>query len=324
MPNSDLLLLLDKHEVDNLLQPNEVLQAVREAFVLHSQGAGRGFPVIRTSLAAGGVFGVKSGEVTAQKLLGLKAGGFFPGNRQQGREPHQATILLIDPVTGRPKCMIDGNAITAMRTGAAGALGLVRLARTDSSRVCVFFGTGVQARVQLGFALRMMPTLSRVRYVSSTGRSNPDFEALFKDRCAISHASDVNAAVADSDVVLTATPGTGALFDLQAVQPGTHFNCVGTDTQGKRELPDGLLARVRLFVDDRVHAQHIGETQWAPETSCTQLGDLLTRTAHYNRSPSDTTVFDMTGPALQDLAVAKRLYERAGSVQAGTTVAWPW
>ena len=305
------------------MQPDEVLQAVREAFVLHSQGEGRNFPVVRAPLATGGVFGVKSGEVPAQGLLGLKAAGFFPGNRQQGREPHQATILLINPATGRPKCIIDGNAITTMRTGAAGALGLVRLARADSSSVCVF-GTGVQARVQLSFALRMMPGLRKVCYVTSTGCAKPDFEALFRDRCEISHTSDANAAVAGSDVVITATPGAVPLFDLLAVQAGTHFNCVGADTRGKRELPDGLLARVRLFVDDRVQAQQIGETQWAPDTPCAQLGDLLTRTAHYNRNQSDVTVFDMTGLALQDLTVARLLYERAGSVQAGKTVAWPW
>ncbi|MFM0633130.1 ornithine cyclodeaminase family protein, partial [Paraburkholderia xenovorans] len=81
-----------------------------------------------------------------------------------------------------------------------------------------------------------------------------------------------NAAVADSDVVVTATPGKGPLFDAQAVQPGTHLNCVGADTKGKRELPEGLLARGRLFVDDRIQAREIGETQWAPDTACIEIG----------------------------------------------------
>ena len=134
---------------------------MREAFILHSQREGRVFPVIREALSTGGVFGIKAGDVQAQGLLGFKAAGFWPNNRQQGGEPHQATILLIDPATGRPICVIDGNAITTMRTGAAGGLGLSQLARAGSTRLCIF-GTGVQARIQLFFALKLMPSLSEV------------------------------------------------------------------------------------------------------------------------------------------------------------------
>ena len=94
--------------------------AVREAFVLHSQRAGRVFPVVREKLHTGGVFGIKSGDVANQDLLGFKAAGFWPGNRAGG-EPHQATVALFDPATGRPLCIMDGNAITTARTGAAGA-----------------------------------------------------------------------------------------------------------------------------------------------------------------------------------------------------------
>ena len=145
------LLLLDKDAVEQLLTPGEVTQAVREAFVLHARREGRVFPVVREKLATGGVFGIKSGDVPSQGLLGFKAAGFWPDNRGLGGEPHQATILLFDPATGRPQCVIDGNAITTVRTGAAGGLGLATLARQDSKRLTVF-GTGVQARSQLRFA----------------------------------------------------------------------------------------------------------------------------------------------------------------------------
>jgi ornithine cyclodeaminase len=281
------------------------------------------FPVVRERLDTGGVFGIKSGDVQVQGLLGFKAAGFWPDNSRLGGESHQATIVLVDPATGRPTCIIDGNAVTTMRTGAAGVLGLVRLARADSTRLCIF-GTGVQARVQLGFALRMMPTLSHVRYVTRSGRHDADFEAQFAGRCHVSQADNGNAAVAESDVVITATPGAGPLFDLESVQPGTHLNCVGADTSGKRELPDGLLPRVRLFVDDTAQARQIGETQWAPDTPCIALGDLLTRKAHFNRRADDITLFDMTGLALQDLTVARLLQERADATQTGTRIAWPW
>jgi len=281
--------------------------------------------VVRESLATGGIFGIKSGDVPTQNLLGFKAAGFWPSNRQLGGEPHQATIVLIDPATGRPVCIVDGNAVTTMRTGAAGGLGLLQLARPDSVNVCLF-GTGVQARVQLTFALRLMPMLKKVRYVSVTGQPDSNFEAHFSAHCDISLARDRNAAVAESDVVITATPGVGAMFDLDAVRPGTHLNCVGADTKGKRELPDGFLSRsgVQLFVDDRTQASQIGETQWAPETPCTEIGDLLTGKAQFRREPDDITVFDMTGLALQDLTVARMLFDRACQSGVGTALAWPW
>jgi len=317
------LLLLDKHAVEAALIPDDVLAAVREAFILHSHREGRVFPLIREKLVTGGVFGIKAGDVGRQNLLGFKAAGFWPGNRERGGEPHQATIMLIDPATGRPVCILDGNAITTARTGAAGGIGLKALARPDSRHVCVF-GTGVQARVQLSYALALLPSLTEVRYVSASGGPSASFEAEFAGRCQIALATDRNAAVAQSDVVITATPGGGALFDADAVQPGTHLTCVGADTSGKRELPDGVLERARIVADDLEQARSIGECQWSPDLQCIEIGDLLTGAATFQRQADDITVFDMTGLALQDLTVARFLHERAVADGTGTRLAWPW
>ncbi|MBI0330219.1 ornithine cyclodeaminase family protein [Burkholderia plantarii] len=323
MRNDAELVLLDKNVVEALLSPDDVLDAVAVAFDLHRRGEGRVFPVIREPLATGGVFGIKAGDVQGEALLGFKAAGFWPANRGLGGEPHQATVMLVDPATGRPRCVIDGNAITTMRTGAAGGLGLRALARPDSRRV-VLFGSGVQARVQLDFALRMLPSLDTVRYLTAGGTADPAFEARFRERCAISHARDADAAVAASDVVITATPGGGALFAAGAVRPGTHVNAVGADTKGKRELPAGLLERARLVVDDRAQARQIGEAQWAPRHDCVELGELLAAPERIARGRKEITVFDMTGLALQDLTVARMLFERAEAARLGTRVAWPW
>lgn len=317
------LLLVDKDAVEALLLPDDVMAAVREAFTLHSEGAGRVFPVVREALSTGGIFGIKSGDVQSQALLGFKAAGFWPANRTLGGEPHQATILLFDPATGRPVCVIDGNAITTARTGAAGGLGLQLLARPESETACVF-GTGVQARVQLRYALRLMPALRKVQYLTWDGEPDAAFEQFFSSQCTLAHARNADDAVAASDLVITATPGKGPLFDAAAVRPGTHINSVGADTRGKRELPEGLLPRVRLVVDDRQQARQIGESQWAPELACDELGDLLTGKAMLRRAPDDITVFDMTGLALQDLTVARHIHRRALAGGLGTSVAWPW
>lgn len=317
------LLLVDKHAVDLLLVEDAIVRAVREAFELHSRGEGRVFPVIREQLSTGGIFGIKAGDVQSQNLLGFKAAGFWPDNRRTGGEPHQATIVLFDPETGRPRCVIDGNTITTVRTGAAGALGISTLARADSETVTVF-GTGVQAASQLNFALRTLPRLKRVRYVAVDRKPDEAFASRFAGRCQIECAVNADEAVAESDIVITATPGGGPLFDAKAVQPGTHLNCVGADTRGKRELPPGVLEKARVVVDDMEQARRLGELQWAPDTLCVELGDVLTGAATFDRATQDITVFDMTGLALQDLAVARLVFERASQTGSGTSVSWPW
>jgi ornithine cyclodeaminase len=326
------LLLLDGPTVARWLRPDDVLDAVREAFTLHSRRQGRVFPVIREALDTGGIFGIKAGDVQAEGLLGFKAAGFWPSNRAVGGEPHQATIVLVDPATGRPLCILDGNAITTARTAAAGALALSALASKDSTQLCVF-GTGVQARAQTEYALRALPGIACMRYISSSRQPDRQFEEMFAGRAEVRCASDANDAVSRSDVVITATPGRAVLFDASAVQAGTHVNAIGADTRGKRELPAGLLERASLFVDDRDQARQIGEAQWAPEAPCTELGDVLTGAAPFTRTPEAVTVCDLTGLALQDLTVARRVAKLACADAAdiaavaggaGVRVPWPW
>jgi ornithine cyclodeaminase len=99
---------------------------------------------------------------------------------------------------------------------------------------------------------------------------------------------------------------------------------VGADTVGKRELPAGLLQRARLVVDDREQALQLGELQWAREAPCVELGALLLGEAPFSRGAGDITVFDMTGLALQDLTVARLIYERASAQSLGSRIGWPW
>jgi len=323
MSKIETLKILDRDSVNSLVSAEQILFAVREAFYLHSAGEGQVFPIVREALSTGGVFGIKSGGISSQSVLGFKAAGFWPANRALAGEPHQATILLIDPATGRPLCMIDGNTITTLRTGAAGALGLEHLARSNSTKLTVF-GSGVQATIQVDYALRVLPKLTSVTYLTYDGQSSAAFEERFSKRCSVNHSFSANDAVANSDVVITATPGGQVLFDLDAVRPGTHINCVGADTRGKRETPEGLLAKAKVFVDDRDQALQLGECQWAPSEQVVEIGDLFTGKVEFARGVGDITLFDMTGLALQDLTVAKLLFEQAKSDGVGQDVHWPW
>lgn len=324
MPDNARLLLLDRDQSGALLQADDVLDAVRDAFLLHAGGAEKIFPLVREALPDG-VFGIKSGGVPERQLLGMKAAGFWPGNRAHGADGHQATITLFDPATGRPQCLIDGNAVTTTRTAAAGAVGLLALARADSESLCVF-GTGVQGVAHTEYALRVMPGIRRVRYLTSDGRRDPRFEALFALRCDVAAGAGADATVAESDIVITATRGGGPLFSVEAVKPGTHLNCVGSDTRGKRELPEGLLALASVWADDLTQARAIGELQWAVDMPAGELGALLAAggPAREGIAADAITIFDMTGIALQDLTVARMLYQRALANGTGTSIAWPW
>jgi len=168
-----------------------------------------------------------------------------------------------------------------------------------------------------------LPALTCLRYLSHDRKADLRFEAQFPG-WDIACATDANAAVAQSDVVITATPGSGPLFAAEAVRPGTHLNCVGADTRGKRELPPKLLELAHRFVDDREQAGTLGEHQWASQLDCTEIGDLLAGKTHFVRRDRDITVFDMTGLALQDLTVGRFIAQRASIQDLGQRVAWPW
>lgn len=323
MTKNQTLKLLDKDQIEELISPELTLEAVRDAFKLHSSSQGELFPVVRQALTTGGVFGIKSGGVAQRSILGFKAAGFWPSNRAAGSEPHQATIMLMDPSTGRPLCLIDGNMVTTLRTGAAGAIGLRMLARSNSSALCLF-GSGVQATIQLDYALRTLPGIQSVTYLTSNGKRDETFESKFSKRCVLRHSTSPNDEVSRSQVVVTATPGKAVLFDLDAVQPGTHLNCIGADTRGKRELPHGLLTKARVIVDDSIQATQIGECQWDPTVKLAEIGNLLTGRERLNRTDTEITVFDMTGIALQDLTVAQLLFEQAIARNVGHNIHWPW
>nr|WP_233161699.1 MULTISPECIES: ornithine cyclodeaminase family protein [unclassified Achromobacter] len=321
------MLLIPAPDVLALLDRDATMAAVRQAFVQHSAGTGRVFPMIRESVGSNAVFGIKAGDIAPDNVLGFKAAGFWPGNTAHGKGAHQATIMLFDPATGRPVCLLDGNHVTTLRTGAAGAIGIDLFARKDVRSLCLF-GTGVQARIHLEYALQVRSSLVSVTYLTVDGASDPGFESDFTarhgDRCALKHATDADQAVAAADLVITATPSRKPLFGNEAVQAGTHVNAVGADTIGKRELPEGLLQRARLFVDDGRQSANVGEGQWAKECPATEIGTVILGEQSYVREAGAITVFDMTGLALQDLVVAQMIFDGARKAGRGMAITWPW
>jgi len=291
-----------------LLSPADALAGMRELFAQMASGAADNFPVVRERPGiADSVYGVKSGVNRDSGLLGLKIGGYWPGNTALSMARHQSTVVLTNPQTGEPVALVGGNAITALRTAASAALSIDLLARGDA-RVLGVIGAGGQALSHARAALAVRD-FDKVLVWNRTPAAAAKLVAELGRGEACESADD---AVAASDAVITITGATTPLFDASAVRPGTHFACMGADTAGKGETPAGLLARAALFVDSPSQSRTLGEGQRAPaEASLTPLGDVILGRAAGRVSDEQVTLFDGTGLGLQDLALAQMALRKA-------------
>lgn len=307
--------IVPEARIAELVSPEAAYQAVEAVFAAMARGEACNFPVVREALGEGRQYGFKSGLDRAGGMLGVKAGGYFPGNAGRGIPNHQSTVMLFDPESGRPVALVGGNLLTALRTAAASAISIDRLARRDA-RVLGMVGAGHQAAFQLRAAARVR-RFERVlgwnyhpemldRLAEVAAELGLPFEAAPLERLG-----------AEADVIVTITSSPAASLMDAHVRPGTHLACMGTDTKGKQEVEPALLARARLFTDEVAQAASIGECQHAlaagliAEGDITPIGDVLTG-AHSGRGgQEEITLFDGTGVGLQDIAVAARALAEA-------------
>ena len=310
--------------VGGLVSPADALMAVRKAFAAMAGGEAENFPVVREALGGGRQYGFKSGIDHAGGVLGVKSGGYFPGNAAKGLTNHQSTVFLFDPETGRPVAMVGGNLLTALRTAAAAAVSVDLLARPDAD-VLGIVGAGHQA----AFQLRAVAGVRRFRRVIGWNRDPArlsglaqvaeglglPFEAVPLDR------------MVEAQVIVTITSSPAAILLDGHVAPGTHLACMGTDTRGKQEVDPALLARASVFTDEVAQSVTIGEAQHAVASGLLRADDIVplgqvVRGTHAGRqSAADVTLYDGTGVALQDLAVADVALRRAGERGIGTDIA---
>lgn len=302
--------------IDGLLTRADSFQAVEAVFASMARGAARNFPVIREAIGhADALYGFKSGFDRESLALGLKSGGFWPGNAERGLTNHQSTIFLFDADTGQIKAVIGGNLLTALRTAAASAVSIHHLARPDAE-VLGMIGAGHQSTFQMRAALeqckfrrvvawnREPSMLDRLAAVAE--EVGVPFESVTLDRLG-----------AEADVIVTILSSFAPVLMSAQVRPGTHIACMGTDTRGKQEVEPELLARARLFTDEVAQAVSIGECQHAvaqglvsPE-AITPLGAVIAGQQPGRQDETEITLFDGTGVGLQDLAVANTVLIKA-------------
>jgi len=321
------MLILSEQDARALVGVEDAIAAVEQTFLAMAQGQARNYPVVREVLGyQDAVFGVKTGADTAAPLLGLKAGGYWPHNAARGLTNHQSATVLFDPDTGRAKAVVGANYLTGVRTGAASAIATRTLSRPDSS-VLAIIGTGVQAVYQLKATLAVRP-IRRVRAWNPSPAKLRDFGRIVEELgLAFEPQPGPREAVAEADVVITVTPSQRPVIEHGWLRPGTHVSAMGADTKGKQELAAALVAAAAVYVDEPAQAVSIGECQHAFAAGLITLSDLrgtlgevIAGRCQGRRSDSEITLFDGTGVALQDLAVAELAVRLASASGAGVTV----
>ena len=299
--------------VEAAVSPERAVEAVREAFVAYARGEWSMPPKVYVPAYPAGDFRAMPAIGAGHALL--KWVTSFPGNPARGLPTVTGLVLLSDASDGSLRAALDAGAVTALRTGAAAVLAAETLGRRDAETAAVI-GAGVNGR-------------AAAKTFLARGRSVMLWDV--DEARARTAADELGADVARSreealaaDLVVTVTPGHEVLLPEGSLQPGQHVSLMGADGPGKAEIAVDEMARVRLFCDDWEQASHNGELAHAVQAGAitqdeaTELGAVLAGQAPGRQSPGEITIFDSTGLAIQDLAIALAATERADELDLPT------
>jgi len=312
-------LMLNKRDVRNLLTINEVVDVVERGFRDYTEGKGEMPPKVYLT--------VKDGDFRAMPAAlpgaaGMKWVSVHTQNPIKGLLTVMAVLIYNDPETGFPLAVMDASEITALRTAATSAIAAIYLARKNPTTMGVV-GAGYQAYHHI----RVHQEIFRFKeiYISDI---SPKAVGLLMDSlpnmplraCAIDET-------VKADIVCTVTPALQPVIQKKWLVPGTHINAVGADAEGKEELEPAILNDAMVVVDDLRQAIHAGEINvpvakglFKKEQIYATLGEIITGQKPGRMDDKTITVFDSTGLAIEDIAVAKLVYDKARQSGTGMNV----
>src|SRR5439155_7876848 len=323
-----MTLILSRSDVVDLLSLPECIDAVERAFRLHAEGRTLG-PGVLGVPASGGGFHIKAaGLVGERSYFATKTNANFSDNpRRWGLPTILGTIVLADAANGTPLAIMDSGSVTALRTGAATAVAAKFLARPDA-RTATIVGCGVQGELQLAAITAVLP-LRHIMLVDIDHARAEELAARAAARHGLSvePTKDLRAALQASDVCVTCTTSRRAFLEARDVAPGTFIAAVGADHPEKQELEPSLLASATLVVDVLHQCAEIGELHHALAAGVltrqrvhAELADVVAGRRPGRTREDEITIFDSSGTALQDVAAAVAVYEKAGAAGRGTVV----
>jgi ornithine cyclodeaminase/alanine dehydrogenase-like protein (mu-crystallin family) len=319
------ILILNEHEVEHLLTMRECIGVMEKA--LASLARGEVHNPLRQAIRAPGANGIlglmpafRGGKTP---LYGLKEVCVFPGNPARGLDTHLGAVLLHSGETGQLLAVMNASAITAIRTAAVSAVATRLLAR-ENARTLAIIGAGVQAKTHLE-AIPLVRNIDDVRIVS---RTRAKAEALAGKGVRV--VDTVEEAVRGADIIVTTTSSREAILRREWIGEGVHINAVGSSIAAARELDGATMAAATLFIDRRESTvNESGDYLFALREGAigddhirAEIGDILIGKAAGRTSREEMTLFKSLGLAVEDLASAEFLLEKATREGAGTWVNW--
>ena len=238
--------------------------------------------------------------------LGIKIVSIYKDNPSKDIPTVTAIVIVLDPQTGQPKALIEGDSLTAIRTGATGGLASDLLARRDAKTVALF-GAGVQARAQLQgvIAVRSITRINLLDLSLSTSQKLADEIATWEEAPAVNLVSNSKEAIQDADIIITATTSSKPVFDGHGLKAGTHITGVGSYTPQMREVDETTVQRARIVVDSREAClAEAGDLIIPKATVDAELGEIINGIKPGRYSDEEITFFKTVGVAVEDAAAA--------------------
>ena len=308
--------VIGREEVAKSLTYDVCIPIVRKAMIAFSTGETRQLLRSIIPLAQGHLFGIMPGAMGENAPFGAKLVSVYPENFANGRQSHQGLVILFEPTTGEPVCVVHAGEITAIRTAAASAVATDALARQDARRLAIL-GYGEQAATHA----RALVKVREIQSVRVWGRSQERAEEFCRRMrvelgIPFSSATAVEDLVGDADITCTVTGSREPVLRGAWVRPGTHVNLVGSSVAGPVEVDTDLVVRSRFFADSREGVLRQGaEFLRAKEAGAiddahivAEIGQVLAGDIVGRRSDAEITVYKSLGHVVQDLASAWALY----------------
>jgi ornithine cyclodeaminase len=310
---------IDREEVARRLTYEMCIPIVRDAMIAFSRGETKQLLRSIIPLIEGRLFGVMPGAMGENAAFGAKLISVFQNNFSRGMPSHQGLVILFDPESGAPVCVVDAVEITAIRTAAASAVATDVLARKNASHLALL-GYGEQAATHA----RAIGKVRKIKSIAVWGRSSErarSFAERMQNELAlpVAAAPSVKEAVSNADIICTVTSAAEPILKGEWVRPGTHLNLVGSGFAGPSEVDNDLVVRSRFIADSRegVLAQGaeflrakaaglIGDDHIVAE-----IGEVLAGKIEGRRTEAEITVYKSLGHVVQDLASAWALYSQA-------------
>lgn len=309
--------IIDREEVARRLTYDLCIPIVREAMIAFSTGETRQLLRSIIPLAEGRMFGIMPGALGENAPFGAKVISVFPENFAKGLQSHQGLIVLFDPETGVPACVVHAGEVTAIRTAAASAVATDALARPDATRLALL-GYGEQAATHARAIAKVRP----LEAISVWGRSLERAEAFARAIAAelgvpVQAAGDVRDAVAAADIICTVSAAKDPILNGAWVAPGAHVNVVGSSYAGPVEIDNELVVRARFIADSRegvlaqgaefLNAKAAGLIDDSHLVG--EIGQVLAGQIEGRQSADQVTIYKSLGHVVQDLASAWALYK---------------